>query len=127
MKKTLKTLGLAVAVVAGIFAFTGFALDAWDNTMTDAEVIQYLNDYPDEVKLQKLAEKRGLINNDEIVNGKWIAGAPEFVYYDGHCDIDNPEYQRETEILDFAMQLYDGSIEGTDFEDCYEIAKAMYQ
>ena len=71
MKKTLKTLGLAVAVVAGIFAFTSFALDAWDNTMTDAEVIQYLNEYPDEVKLQKLAEKRGLIKDDDIVNGKY--------------------------------------------------------
>lgn len=44
MKQTLKTLGKAVAIVVVVFAFANFVMDAWDNTMTDAEVIHYLNE-----------------------------------------------------------------------------------
>jgi hypothetical protein len=40
-------------------------LNAWDNTMTDEEIIYYLEQYPTEEKLIKLAEKRNLIEKSE--------------------------------------------------------------
>ena len=126
MKQILKTLGKTVAIVAGTFALVNFVMDAWDNTMTDTEIIQYLNEHPNEKKLQRLAEKRGLIKNDEIVNGKWIAGAPEFVYYDGHCDFENEDCQRGQETFDYAMMVYDENDESIDFKACLKIAEEIY-
>lgn len=113
MKQILKTLGKTVAIVVVVFAFASFAMDAWDNTMTDAEIIQYLETYPNEIKLQKLAEKRGLTKNGEIV------------YYDGHCDFENEDYQRGQEIFDYAMMIYDKNDGNVDFEDCLRIAEEV--
>ena len=35
-------------------------VDAWDNTMTDDEVIRYHEMYPNEEKLNKMMEERNL-------------------------------------------------------------------
>lgn len=40
-------------------------LNAWDNTMTDEEIVYYLEQYPTEEKLIKLAERRNLIEKAE--------------------------------------------------------------
>lgn len=137
MKKFITTILEAVVITAMIFGLTAAAFDAWDNTMSDEEVITYLEKYPDETKLQKIALKRNLICENEIIEGKWIKdnegkwfeGAPEFGPWDGHCYI-TAEYQREDEIFSKAVELYDSSIESgcdVDFEECYNIIKAMYE
>ena len=138
MKKFITTILEATVIVAMIFGFAAAAVDAWDNTMSDEEVITYLEQYPDEVKLQKIALKRNLICENEIIEGKWIKGtegkwfygAPEFGPWDGHCDFSKTdEYQKEDEIFSKAMELYDSSIESgctVDFEECYNIIKTMY-
>lgn len=137
MKKFITTILEAVVVTAMIFGLTAAAFDAWDNTMSDEEVITYLEKYPEETKLQKIALKRNLICENEIIEGKWIKdtedkwfeGAPEFGPWGGHCYI-TEEYQREDEIFTKAMELYDSSIESgceVDFEECYDIIKAMYE
>ena len=136
MKKFITTILEAAVIVAMIFGFTAAAVNAWDNTMSDEEVITYLEKYPDEVKLQKIALKRNLICKDEIIEGKWIkdtegkwiGGAPEFGPWDGHCIITD-ESQKEDYIIQKAMELYDSSIESgctVDFEEFYNIIKAMY-
>lgn len=137
MKKFITTILEAVVITAMIFGLTAAAFDAWDNTMSDEEVITYLEKYPDETRLQKIALKRNLICENKIIEGKWIKdtedkwfeGAPEFGPWDGHCYI-TAEYQREDEIFTKAMELYDSSIESgceVDFEECYNIIKAMYE
>ena len=130
MKKFITTILEAAVIVAMIFGLTAAAVTAWDNTMSDEEVITYLEQYPAEVKLQKIALKRNLICENEIIEGKWFEGAPEFGPWDGHCDFSKAdEYQREDEIFSKAMELYDSSIESgctVDFEECYNIIKAMY-
>ena len=44
---------------------TKLFLDAWDNTMTDEELAYYLEKYPAEEKLIKLAERRNIIVEKE--------------------------------------------------------------
>lgn len=62
--KILKKLALAVLVVLVTILFTQLFLDAWDNTMTDAEIVYYLEKYPNEEKLIKLAQRRNIIIDD---------------------------------------------------------------
>lgn len=61
MKKFIKSILLVVVTVIVTFLFTNLFLDAWDNTMTDEEIVYYLEKYPTEEKLIKLAERRNLI------------------------------------------------------------------
>ena len=61
MKKFIKSALLVVVTVFGTLLFTQLFLDAWDNTMTDEEIAYYLEQYPTEKKLIKLAEKRGIV------------------------------------------------------------------
>lgn len=70
MKKFITTILEAAVIVAMIFGFTAVAFDAWDNTMTDDEILYYLNDDPSSKKLQKMALKRNLVYEDEIIEGK---------------------------------------------------------
>lgn len=128
MKKFITTILEATVIVAMIFGLTAAAVNAWDNTMSDEEVITYLEQYPDEVKLQKIALKRNLICENEIIEGKWFEGAPEFGPWDGHCIITD-ESQKEDYIIQKAIELYDSSLESgctVDFEECYNIVEAMY-
>lgn len=63
MKKSTKNFFLAIGVI-----FLGFivgietisAVYAWDETMSDYELISYLEKYPDSKRLNELAEKRNL-------------------------------------------------------------------
>lgn len=137
MKKFITTILEAAVIVAMIFGLTATALDAWDNTMPDEEVLFYLERDPSETRLQKIALKRNLICEYEIIEGKWIKdnegkwfeGSPEFGPWDGHCYITN-EYQREDEIFSKAIELYDSAMEAgldPDFEECYNITKLMYE
>ena len=130
MKKFITTILEAAVIVAMIFGLTAAAVTAWDNTMTDEEVITYLEQYPDEVKLQKIALKRNLICENEIIEGKWIKdnggkwfeGAPEFGPWDGHCDFSKAdEIEKEDAIIEFALCLMDNT--GCDFDVAYDIAK----
>lgn len=86
MKNIIKTIAKSALLVAISFGFALVMINAWDETMTDKEVITYLEKYPDETKLQKIALKRNLVYEDEIIEGKWIGSAPEFGSWDGHCD-----------------------------------------
>jgi hypothetical protein len=61
MKKFIKSTLLVVVTVIVTFLFTNLLLDAWDNTMSDEEIVYYLEKYPTEEKLIKLAERRNLI------------------------------------------------------------------
>ena len=64
MKKFIKSILLVVGATLVTFLFMNLFIDAWDNTMTDKEIVYYLEQYPTEEKLIKLAEKRNLIEKD---------------------------------------------------------------
>ena len=70
MKKFITTILEAAVIVAMIFGLTAVVFDAWDNTMTDDEILYYLNDDPGNKKLQKMALKRNLVYEGEIIEGK---------------------------------------------------------
>ena len=111
MKNIIKTIAKSVLLVAISFGFALAAVNAWDETMTDDEVPDYLNNQePGDKKLQKMALKRNLVYEDEIIEGKWIGGAPEFGPYDGHCDFSRvDEFEKEDAILEFTSCLVDNT------------------
>lgn len=122
MKNIIKTIAKSVLLVAISFGFALAAVNAWDETMTDDEILYYLNDDPSNKKLQKMALKRNLVYEDEIIEGKWIGGAPEFVPYDGHCDFSRAdEFEKEDAILEFTSYLVDNK--GYDWNVAYNMAK----
>lgn len=63
--KILKKILFTIFVIAITCLFTNLFLNAWDNTMTDEEIVYYLEQYPTEKKLIKLAERRNLIEKTE--------------------------------------------------------------
>lgn len=65
MKKFIKFTLLLICATFATLLFTNLFLDAWDNTMTDEEIVYYLEKYPTEEKLIKLAERRNLIEKVE--------------------------------------------------------------
>lgn len=65
MKKFIKSILLFVGATLVTFLFINLFLNAWDNTMTDEEIVYYLEQYPTEEKLMKLAERRNLIEKVE--------------------------------------------------------------
>lgn len=125
MKNIIKTIAGSVVLLAMIFGVTAAAVNAWDETMTDDEILYYLNKEPDSKNLQKMALKRNLVCEDEIVEGKWIRGAPEFGPYDGHCDFSRAsEFEKEDAILEFTSCLVDNT--GCDWDVAYDIAKNTF-
>lgn len=125
MKNIIKTIAKSALLVAISFGFALVMINTWDETMTDKEVITYLEKYPDETKLQKMALKRNLVCEDEIVEGKWIGGAPEFGPYDGHCDFSRAsEFEKEDAILEFTSCFMDNT--GCDWDVAYYIAKNTF-
>lgn len=64
MKKFIKSTLLVVSATLVTLLFMNLFLNAWDNTMTDEEIVYYLEQYPTEEKLIKLAERRNLIEKD---------------------------------------------------------------
>jgi len=65
MKKVIKSTFLVICVTFATLLFVNLFIDAWDNTMTDEEIVYYLEQYPTEEKLIKLAEQRNLIEKVE--------------------------------------------------------------
>ena len=65
MKKFIKLALLLICATFATLLFVNSLLDAWDNTMTDEEIVYYLEQYPTEEKLIKLAERRNLIEKVE--------------------------------------------------------------
>jgi hypothetical protein len=65
MKKFIKSTLFFVGIILAMFLFTNLLINAWDNTMTDEEIVYYLKKYPTEEKLIKLAERRNLIEKAE--------------------------------------------------------------
>ena len=65
MKKFIKSTLLVIGATFATLLFVNSLLDAWDNTMTDEEIVYYLKKYPTEEKLIKLAERRNLIEKVE--------------------------------------------------------------
>lgn len=125
MKNIIKTIAGSVILLAMIFGVTAAAVNAWDETMTDDEIPYYLNEEPDSKNLQKMALKRNLVYEDEIIEGKWIGGAPEFGPYDGHCDFSKAdEFEKEDAILEFTSCLVDNT--GCDWNVAYDIAKNAF-
>lgn len=125
MKNIIKTIAKSALLVAISFGFALAAVNAWDETMTDDEILYYLNKEPDSKNLQKMALKRNLVCEDEIVEGKWIGGAPEFGPYDGHCDFSRAsEFEKEDAILEFTSCLVDNT--GCDWDVAYDIAKNTF-
>ena len=122
MKNIIKAIAKSALLVAISFGFALAAVNAWDETMTDDEVLYYLNQEPGDKKLQKMALKRNLVYEDEIIEGKWIGGAPEFGPYDGHCDFSRAdEFEKEDAILEFTSCLVDNT--GCDWDVAYDMAK----
>jgi hypothetical protein len=64
MKKFIKSTLLVVSATLVTLLFMNLFLNAWDNTMTDEEIMYYLEQYSTEEKLIKLAERRNLIEKD---------------------------------------------------------------
>lgn len=125
MKNIIKTIAKSALLVAISFGFALAMFNAWDETMTDDEILYYLNDDPSSKKLQKMALKRNLVYEDEIIEGKWIGGAPEFGPYDGHCDFSRAdEFEKEDAILEFTSCLVDNT--GCDWDVAYDIAKSNF-
>lgn len=125
MKNIIKTIAKSALLVAISFGFALAVVNAWDETMTDDEILYYLNEEPDSKNLQKMALKRNLVCEDEIVEGKWIGGAPEFGPYDGHCDFSKAdEFEKEDAILEFTSCLVDNT--GCDWNVAYDIAKNAF-
>lgn len=60
MKKFIKSALFVVSATLVTLLFMNLFLNAWDNTMTDEEIAYYLEQYPTEKKLIKLAERRGI-------------------------------------------------------------------
>ena len=65
MKKIIKSTLLVIGATLATLLFTNLFINAWDNTMTDEEIVYYLEKYPTEEKLIKLAERRNLIEKFE--------------------------------------------------------------
>ena len=65
IKSTLLFVGAIIVTLLFMNLFMNLFLDAWDNTMTDEEIVYYLEKYPTEEKLIKLAERRNLIEKVE--------------------------------------------------------------
>lgn len=65
MKKFIKSTLLVIGTTLVTLLFMNLFLNAWDNTMTDEEIGYYLEKYPTEEKLIKLAERRNLIEKSE--------------------------------------------------------------
>ena len=61
MKKFIKSVLLVIGTTFVTLLFMNLFLNAWDNTMTDEEIVYYLEMYPNEEKLIKLAEKRNIV------------------------------------------------------------------
>lgn len=61
MKKFIKSTLLVVSATLVTLLFMNLFLNAWDNTMSDEEIAYYLEQYPTEKKLIKLAERRGIV------------------------------------------------------------------
>lgn len=63
--KFFKNLLLIILLILSSILMTKLFLDAWDNTMTDEEIAYYLEKYPTEEKLIKLAQRRNIIIEKE--------------------------------------------------------------
>lgn len=116
MKQVLKTLGMAVAVVAGIFAFTGAALYALDAQGTEnlKKDLQYRMEYAPETVTDEYIERyNSMMPDSEKIEL-------------GHCDFENEDYQKDQAILNCAMMLYFENNESVDFEDCLRMAEEIY-
>ena len=59
--KILKKILFTIFAIVITCLFTNLFLNAWDNTMSDEEIAYYLEQYPTEKKLIKLAERRGIV------------------------------------------------------------------
>lgn len=63
--KFFKNLLLIIILILSSIVMTKLFLDAWDNTMTDEEIVYYLEKYPTEEKLIKLAQRRNIVVEKE--------------------------------------------------------------
>lgn len=63
--KFFKNLFLIILLILSSIFMTKLFLDAWDNTMTDEEIAYYLEKYPNEEKLIKLAQRRNIVVEKE--------------------------------------------------------------
>ena len=65
MKKLLKEIAfLALFAAVSLFFFKSLVY-AWDATMTDEEIVEFLEKWSDEENLRKLAESRGLVAEEK--------------------------------------------------------------
>lgn len=68
MKKVLAIIAVAIMAVA----IPVLAVDAWDYTMSDSEVIYYLKKYPDNKNLKKIAKDKGIdVENIDFETWEW--------------------------------------------------------
>ena len=118
MKKILST----VILMGFGAAFAYFAVEAWDYTMTDEEVVYYLEKYPDNEKLQKIAQARDLAPETKHIMDQdandWVANGTASEDRDGW-------------IHDKAMQIFTNSRENDfedyiSYEDALKVAEQLY-
>lgn len=133
MKKFITTILEAAVIVAMIFGFTAATVNAWDNEYEQNLRKEF------ELRYEHRFENEGV----DLLSPTFIEsvraqmpkefrfedwGYPEFDPYDGHCIIDDPEYQKGDYIMQKAMELYNSPMESgctVDFEECYNIVEAM--
>lgn len=61
----IKSILLSVLVIILTIFCVKEGVNAWDNTMTDEEIMYYLEKYPNEENLIKLARNRNLIVDEK--------------------------------------------------------------
>lgn len=112
MKNLLKTFGAVVFAVAGIFATTALAVDAWDKQGTERIKSEY-----------EACRQAGALTPERIEYFNSLLPDDEKV--DGHCASSLEAikaYEKEDMIFERAISLE--SETGKDFEFCIRIARA---
>lgn len=112
MKNLLKTFGAVVFAVAGIFATTALAVDAWDKQGTERIKSEY-----------EACRQAGALTPERIEYFNSLLPDDEKV--DGHCAYSLEAikaYEKEDMILERAIFLSEET--GKDFEFCRKIAIA---
>ena len=66
LRETLKMVLVVLSLIAIALTIVCFAINAWDYTMSDKELVYYYRLYPNEEKLNKMIQQRG-INVDDFV------------------------------------------------------------
>lgn len=112
MKQVLKTLGMAVVVVAGISAFTGAALDAQGTENLKKDLQYRMENAPETVTDEYIERYNSMMLDSEKIKL-------------GHCNFEKEDYQRGQETFDYAMMSHEENDESIAFEEYLRITEEV--